>query len=174
MLFAPWTISTNTWPRVRIDTRDHSNTSDRPPACCASATTVPLNALTSLGRRTTMRVVYGAPAAVPETNSSSVTYGKASTCGAAGTTLIAGSGYMRPGALTTADTVGNGGVAAPAGATRHARMRQTGTIDFMTRGLWIGRRAQQTSTWRQPRLRQLGPTVLPSATTDRPWVAVSR
>ena len=52
-----WTISTNMWRRVRIDTRDHSKTSDRPPACSASDTTTPLNAAGSSGRRTMMRVV---------------------------------------------------------------------------------------------------------------------
>jgi hypothetical protein len=54
---ALWTISTNMWFRVRIDWRDHSNTSERPPACSASATTVPLNADVFRGRRTMMRVV---------------------------------------------------------------------------------------------------------------------
>src|SRR6188768_313545 len=95
-----WTISTNRWCRVSTDTRDHSKISDRPPACCASATTVPLNAFVSLGRRTMMRVWYGAPAAVPETKYSSVTYGKSSTFGAVATTLTAGFGYIIPGPET--------------------------------------------------------------------------
>ena len=51
------TISTNMWRRVRIETRDHSKTSDRPPACSASDTTTPLNVFGSFGRRTMMRVV---------------------------------------------------------------------------------------------------------------------
>src|SRR5687767_5493431 len=107
-----WTISTNAWLRVRIETRDHSKTSDRPPECSASATTVPLNRLTSFGRRTMMRVVYGAPLAVPETKNSSVTYGNASIWTASGTVPITGSGYISPGPGTTADTVGVDAVAA--------------------------------------------------------------
>jgi hypothetical protein len=67
------TISTNRWRRVRIDTRDHSKMSDRPtPAWGASATTVPLNCDGSFGRRTMIRVVYGASLAVPVTKYSSV------------------------------------------------------------------------------------------------------
>ena len=57
-MFAPLcTISTNMWLRVRIDWRDHSKISDRPPACSASETTVPLNAAALRGRRTMMRVI---------------------------------------------------------------------------------------------------------------------
>jgi hypothetical protein len=52
-----WTISAKTWLRVRIETRDHSKISERPPAWRASATTVPLNAFTSFGRRMMIRVV---------------------------------------------------------------------------------------------------------------------
>jgi hypothetical protein len=73
MFGALCTISTNMWCRVRIDTRDHSKISDRPPACNASVTTTPLNVLASAGRRMMIRVVYGDPLAVPETRYSSVT-----------------------------------------------------------------------------------------------------
>ena len=52
-----WTISTKMCFRVRIDARDHSKISDRPPAWSASATTTPLKPLTSVGRRTIIRVV---------------------------------------------------------------------------------------------------------------------
>src|SRR5512134_351740 len=96
-----------------MDCRDHSKTSDRPPACSASATTVPLNALALRGRRTMMRVAYGASAIVPETKYSSVTYGKSSTFTAFGVTLTAGSGYIRPGPLIGPEMVGTGGAAAP-------------------------------------------------------------
>ncbi len=72
MLAGLWTISTNRWRRVRIDTRDHSKMSERPPACSASATATPLDCGGSVGRRTMMRVVYGASLAVPVTKYSSV------------------------------------------------------------------------------------------------------
>ena len=52
-----WTISTKTWLRVRIETRDHSKISERPPAWSASATTVPLACFGSRGRLMMMRVV---------------------------------------------------------------------------------------------------------------------
>src|SRR5262245_16432612 len=106
------TISTNRCPRVRIDTRDHSKMSDRPPACSASATTVPLNRDGSFGRRTTMRVVYGASLALPVTKYSSVAYGKSSTCGEPGTTLIAGSGYIFTGPEIGPEMLGAGGIEA--------------------------------------------------------------
>src|SRR5688572_18022757 len=105
MLAGLWTISTNRWLRVRIDCRDHSKMSDRPPAWSASATAVPENAAWLRGRRTMMRVVYGAPLAVPETKNSSVTYGKSSTFTAVGVMLTAGFGYIRPGPATGSDTV---------------------------------------------------------------------
>ena len=112
MLFGLCTISANTWLRVRIDTRDHSKISERPPACCASATMVPLNAVEFSGRRMMIRVLYGAPAAVPERKYSSVTYGKSSTFTAVGTMLTAGFGYIAPGDVTGPETVGIGVVAA--------------------------------------------------------------
>src|SRR4051812_20938055 len=93
-----------------MDTRDHSKISDRPPACIASPTTVPLNRFASAGRRMMIRVVYGAPAAVPETRYSSATYGKSSTFTAVGTTLMGGLGYIIPGIVTGPVTVGTGGV----------------------------------------------------------------
>ena len=57
MFAALWTISTKTWFRVRIETRDHSKISERPPEWSASATTVPLACFGSRGRLTMMRVV---------------------------------------------------------------------------------------------------------------------
>src|SRR5687767_11931323 len=111
MLAALCTISTNMWLRVRIDWRDHSKMSDLPPACSASATTVPLKAPGVRGRRTMIRVAYGASLIVPETKYSSVRYGKSSTCTAPGTTLIGGFGYIMPGAAIGPEIVGTGGVA---------------------------------------------------------------
>src|SRR6516162_4429253 len=94
--------------------------SDRPPACIASPTTVPLNVLASFGRRTMILVVYGAPLAVPERKYSSVMYGKSSTFTAVGTTLTGGFGYIRPGAVIGPVTVGIGGVDTSAAASRNA------------------------------------------------------
>src|SRR5688572_10717035 len=102
------TISTNMWLRVSIDTRDHSNTSDRPPACSASATTVPTNAFTSFGRRTTMPVTNGASPGLPAlTKYSSVRYGKSSTRGDAATTFTGGFGYIGPGPVTAGEIDGS-------------------------------------------------------------------
>src|SRR5215470_19712294 len=94
--------------------------SDRPPACIASPITVPLNALASFGRRMMMRVVYGAPLAVPDTKYSSVMYGKSSTFAAVGTMLTGGFGYTIPGDVIGPATVGIGGVDISAAASRNA------------------------------------------------------
>src|SRR5215471_5940781 len=94
--------------------------SDRPPACCASATMVPLNAVGFVGRRMIIRVMYGAPFAVPERKYSSVMYGKSSTFTAVGTMLIGGFGYIMPGDVTGPETVGIGVVTASAAANRIA------------------------------------------------------
>src|SRR5687767_8396153 len=109
MLAGLCTISTKRWRRVRIDTRDHSKMSERPPAWSASAATVPLNCDGSFGRRTMIRVPYGASFAVPVTKYSSVRYGKSSTRAAPGTTLTAGSGYILAGPATGPEIAGTGG-----------------------------------------------------------------
>src|ERR1700687_721266 len=106
MFGALCTISTNMWCRVRMERRDHSKISDRPPACSASATTTPLNAFTFPGRRTITRDLYGDPFASPDTKYSSVRYGKSSTLTAPATTLTGGLGYIRPGPAIGPDTVG--------------------------------------------------------------------
>src|ERR1700751_1036112 len=71
--------------------------------------TMPLNVFASVGPRMMIRVVYGAPAAVPDTKYSSVTYGKSSTFTAVGTTLTDGFGYIIPGDVIGPVTVGIGG-----------------------------------------------------------------
>src|SRR5688572_32080941 len=125
MFGALCTISRKRCFRVRIDTRDHSKINDRPPACSASATTTPLKPLTSVGRRTMMRVVYGAPLAVPETKYSSVTYGNASTDTALGTTLTGGLGYISAGPVIGPEIAGTGGTVDPLARVKPVRVLTT-------------------------------------------------
>ena len=124
------TISTNMWRRVRIETRDHSKISERPPACSASATTTPLKVHGILRPADDDARGVGGVLRRTETKYSSVTYGKSSTLAAVGTTLTAGFGYIKPGPVTAGEIVGTGGVAAsPYGAAPVTNHRHTTAAD---------------------------------------------
>src|SRR5262245_49676917 len=83
----------------------NSNICAAPLPCIASVSTRPLNFELSAGFRTTMRVVYGSPLAVPETK-----YSCASYLNAASPFPGASEGdesNIGPGPVTSADSVGN-------------------------------------------------------------------
>src|SRR5881396_1986623 len=86
-----------------------------PLACIDSDTTTPLNFFKSFGFRTRIRVVYGLPAAVPDTKYSVVSYPKSERPVPGGATACSPviefwlkAGNMAPGPVMGPVTIGSG------------------------------------------------------------------